>query len=29
MFNSVAQFGSLNGFPNDPQTFGLTVRLGF
>jgi iron complex outermembrane receptor protein len=29
MFNSVAQYGSLNGFPNDPQTFGLTVRLGF
>jgi iron complex outermembrane receptor protein len=29
MFNSVAQYGSLSGYPNDPQTFGLTMRVNF
>ncbi|MCF6318887.1 MAG: TonB-dependent receptor, partial [Proteobacteria bacterium] len=26
VFNSIAQPGSFNGFPNDPTTFGITLR---
>ncbi len=29
IFDSVAQPGSLNGYPNDPRTYGATVRLSF
>ncbi len=29
IFDSVAQPGSLNGYPNDPRTYGATIRLSF
>jgi iron complex outermembrane recepter protein len=29
IFDSVAQPGSLSGYPNDPRTYGATVRLSF
>lgn len=29
IFDSVAQPGSLNGYPNDPRTYGVTLRLSY
>jgi len=29
IFDSVAQPGSLNGYPNDPRTYGATLRFSY